>query len=60
MFDDDLPQKSAPQAFPRKLENMSVAELEAYIGALSDEIARVEQDIAKKKASQDAASAFFK
>lgn len=60
MFDDDLTLKTSSETFPRNLELLSVAELETYITELKSEIGRVEQDIEKKKASQDAASAFFK
>jgi len=59
MFDDDIP-KAKSGEFPRNLEGLSIAELEEYIQALSDEIKRVEDDIEKKKASSSAADAFFK
>ena len=60
MFDDDLPVKKATAEFPRNLENLSVDELDEYVSELKAEIERVETDKAKKKASQDAASAVFK
>lgn len=60
MFDEDLPRKKPEGTFPRNLENMSVHELEEYIQALKAEIERVESDIAKKRASQEAASSIFK
>ncbi len=59
MFDDDLP-KPKTAVFPRNLETLSVSDLEEYIEELESEIARVKADIDKKKASSDAASAFFK
>ena len=59
MFDEELPKKTSGD-FPRNLENMSVQELQAYIEDLKGEITRVESDITKKKASQNAAAAFFK
>lgn len=59
MFDEELPKKQTAD-FPRNLETMSVAELNDYIADLKDEITRVEADIAKKKASQDAAASIFK
>ncbi len=59
MFDDDLP-KPKSDKFPRNLETLSIADLQDYIGALESEIERVQADIKKKKASSDAASAFFK
>ncbi len=58
-LDDDLPVKK-DGAFPRNLENLSVADLNEYINALEGEIDRVKQDIERKKASQDAAAKFFK
>ncbi|MGH1375768.1 MAG: DUF1192 domain-containing protein [Alphaproteobacteria bacterium] len=58
MFDEELPKKVSAD-FPRNLENMSVEELKAYVAELKNEIARVEGDIDKKKASQNAAAAFF-
>lgn len=60
MFDDDLPKKKPEREFPRRLDNMSVTELEEYIADLKEEIARVESDMQKKKASRDAAALFFK
>lgn len=60
MFDDDLPLKKTTHEFPRKLENMSVSDLEEYISDLKEEISRVEGDIHAKKASMDAASSVFK
>ena len=59
MFDEELPKKTSGD-FPRNLEAMSVEELQAYIEELKGEITRVEGDITKKKASQNAAAAFFK
>ncbi len=59
MFDDDRP-KPKTQPFPRNLVDMSVAELQEYIGELQAEITRTEADIAKKKASQAAAASIFK
>ncbi len=59
MFDEELP-KPKTEGFPRNFENMSVSELEDYIGELKAEISRAEEDIAKKKASQEAAASVFK
>lgn len=59
MFDDDLP-KPKTHEFPRNLEGLSIEELQAYISALQDEITKVEADIARKKASRDAAASVFK
>lgn len=60
MFDDDLPKTKEIKAFPRNLELLSVGELEEYIKELEAEKTRVQNDIAKKKASQDAAASIFK
>ncbi|MEM7650661.1 MAG: DUF1192 domain-containing protein [Pseudomonadota bacterium] len=59
MFDDDLPKPKTAE-FPRNMDNMSVSELEEYIGELKEEITKAENDITKKKASQDAAASVFK
>lgn len=59
MFDDDLPKKTVSE-FPRNLDNMSVSELQDYIGDLEGEIQRAKADIDKKQASQAAASDVFK
>lgn len=59
MFDDDLPVKK-PSEFPRKLDGVSISDLENYIAELEGEIMRVREDIARKKASQQAADSFFK
>jgi uncharacterized small protein (DUF1192 family) len=58
MFGDDLPRPKT-QTFPRHLENLSIDELQAYIADLESEIDRVKQDIGKKRASIEAAAAFF-
>ncbi|HBR67980.1 MAG TPA: DUF1192 domain-containing protein [Rhodospirillaceae bacterium] len=59
IFDEDLP-KPKTAGFPRNFANMSIGELEDYIGELKAEIARAEGDIVKKKASQEAAASIFK
>ncbi len=60
MFDEDLPKTKSTDTFPRNLELLSVSELESYIKDLGEEKQRVENDIAKKKASQNAAASIFK
>ena len=60
MFDDEPVSPRPDAVFPRNLENMSVNELEVYIKDLQAEIARVQTNIAGKKASQEAAAAVFK
>ncbi len=58
MFDDDLPILKT-QTFPRNLEFMSLSDLQDYTEELEGEIERVREDMRKKKASGDAADAFF-
>ena len=59
MFDDDLdPIKKKPKQ--KDLEPMSVSELEEYVLEMQGEIVRVEADITKKKAHQEAVSSLFK
>lgn len=60
MFDDDLPKKKPTGEFPRNLEKLSIDDLGHYIEELKAEIARVEADMKKKKASRDAAASIFK
>lgn len=56
---DDLePLKQKPK--PKNLEPMSVAELNAYIAELEDEIARVRADIARKTTHRAGAESLFK
>jgi len=59
MFDDQ-PVKKQSQDFPRDLANLSINDLELYITDLQNEIARVQNDISSKKASEEAAAAVFK
>jgi uncharacterized small protein (DUF1192 family) len=58
---DDLKPK-APKGIMvgESLETLSVAELEARIGLLQEEIERVRSELAAKKAHETAASAIFK
>lgn len=60
MFEEELPKKKPSGEFPRNLDGMSISELQDYILDLKSEIERVEGDISKKKASQDAAASIFK
>jgi uncharacterized small protein (DUF1192 family) len=59
MFDEELPKPKTAE-FPRNLDGVSIDELQDYISDLKAEITRVEDDIAGKKASQNAAASFFK
>ena len=57
-MDDDLPRNT--QAPKRNLDIMGVAELEAYIAELEQEIARVRGTIAGKRSVRGGADALFK
>ncbi len=59
MFDDERP-KPKTKEFLRNMDALSIHELTEYIDELKTEIQKAEADIAKKKASQDAAANFFK
>ena len=58
--DENLPRPRAARLVPPLLDMWGVVELEAYIGELRAEIARVERDIGKKSSHRAAADAFFK
>lgn len=61
MTDEDLvPKKKPVHEIGQDLTLLSLNELAERITALKDEIARLEQAIASKRASADAANAFFK
>ncbi len=57
---DDLPKKKITHEMGQDLALLSVSELTERIGLLRDEIARLEAEMARKRASQIAADAFFK
>jgi len=57
---DDLPKKKLTHEIGQDLSLLSVGELAERINLLKDEIARLEGEMARKRASQTAASAFFK
>lgn len=58
---DDLKPKPAPTVtVGENLQNLSIAELEQRIVALSGEIERVRQELQAKKAHEAAADAVFK
>ncbi len=61
MFNDDDRPKPKPALFtPPNLDNLSVADLDEYVGLLEAEIERVKADKSKKQASRTAADSFFK
>jgi uncharacterized small protein (DUF1192 family) len=60
MEDDDRPRKKITHEIGQDLSLLSVEELTGRIALLTTEIARLEAAATKKRASRDAASAFFK
>lgn len=58
--EDDRPKRKIAHEIGQDLTLLSVAELAERVGLLKDEIARLEAEIARKRASQTAADAFFK
>lgn len=60
MFDDDLDVKGKLPPKPRDLSGLSVDELKHLKQKLTDEITRIDAEIAKKTAYLDQAGAFFK
>jgi uncharacterized small protein (DUF1192 family) len=62
-WDDDRPKPqkpAAPVTVGDPLGTFSIAELEARISALTQEIARVEEELRAKRAHDAAAAALFK
>lgn len=60
MDDEDRPRKKTSHDIGQDLTLLSVDELNARIGLMREEIARLEADIAKKQASRSLADQFFK
>jgi uncharacterized small protein (DUF1192 family) len=58
--EDDRPQRKVAHEIGQDLTLLSVEELDARIGLLRQEIARLEADIARKRATRTAADQFFK
>lgn len=58
--DDDKPKKKVTHEIGQDLTLLSVDELAARVKLMQDEIARLEADMAKKKATRAAADQFFK
>ncbi len=57
---DDLPKKKISHEMGQDLTLLSVGELGERVGLLKEEIARLEAEMAKKRALQTAANSFFK
>jgi uncharacterized small protein (DUF1192 family) len=60
MDEDDRPKKKIAHEIGQDLTLLSVEELAARVSLLKDEIARLEADMAKKRATRAAADQFFK
>ncbi len=58
--EDDRPKKKVVHEIGQDLALLSVAELEARITLMRDEIARLEADMARKRSTKAAADQFFK
>ena len=58
--DDDKPRKKITHEIGQDLSLLSVEDVEERIVMLAAEIERLKADMAKKRASRDAANAFFK
>ncbi len=58
--DDDLPRPKPVRLAKLPLDLLGVEELREYIDELRAEIARVEEDIARKQSHRSAADAFFR
>jgi uncharacterized small protein (DUF1192 family) len=60
MDEDDRPKKKKVHEIGQDLTLLSVEELGERVALLKDEIARLEADMAQKRASRSAADQFFK
>jgi uncharacterized small protein (DUF1192 family) len=58
--DDDRPKKKVSHEIGQDLTLLSVEELAARVQLMHDEIARLEADMAQKRAARSAADQFFK
>jgi uncharacterized small protein (DUF1192 family) len=60
MDEDDRPKKKVAHEIGQDLTLLSVEELSARVALLQEEIARLEADMTKKRATRAAADQFFK
>jgi len=58
--EDDRPKKKVAHEIGQDLTLLSVEELAARVALLNEEIARLEADMTKKRATRSAADQFFK
>jgi uncharacterized small protein (DUF1192 family) len=59
-WDEDRPKPAAPVTVGEPLSSLSIAELEARIAALTQEIERVREELRLKRTHEAAAAALFK
>ena len=59
-WDDLKPKPAKGITLGESLESLSIAELEARVAALREEIERVQKEAAAKKAHEEAAASIFK
>jgi uncharacterized small protein (DUF1192 family) len=57
---DELPKKKITHEMGQNLDLLSVGELAERVALLKDEIARLEAEMSRKRASKSAADIFFK
>jgi uncharacterized small protein (DUF1192 family) len=60
LFDEELPKRKTELVIGEDLSRLSIEELQERIATLKGEIARVEEALDHKRASQGAAEAVFK
>jgi uncharacterized small protein (DUF1192 family) len=60
MQEEEIARPKREVTIPRPLAGLSVAELEAYVALLREEIARVEAEMGKARDLRSAAEALFK
>jgi uncharacterized small protein (DUF1192 family) len=59
-WDEETPKPQKSIVVGEPLASLSIAELEARIAALTEEIERVRREVAAKRAHEEAAAAVFK
>ena len=60
MEPDDLPRPKHVHVLGENLEAISLEELQLRVGALEQEILRIQSEMQRKRVSRSAADAFFK
>lgn len=59
-MEDDEPRPQPAAGLSRDLRTLSVADLEAYIAAMQDEVARVQAELVRRQDVRGAAEALFR